>query len=261
MLIILSPAKTLDYETAPQTQIKTTPELIDDAARLVGVLKKKSPKQLAALMGVSDPLAELNHARYQDWVHPMPDEATKQAALAFKGDVYLGLQAERMTEKQLVYAQDHLRILSGLYGILRPLDAMLPYRLEMGTALKTRQGKDLYAFWGTKITESLQQQLTATNSRCLLNLASNEYYKSVKAKELDTDVEIIAPVFKDLSKGKYKMISYYAKKARGSMASWVIRNKVKTTNKLIRFDGDGYRYDEASSTPSKPVFLRDAVPE
>lgn len=254
MLILLSPAKTLDYETETKLPTKTTPEWIDEAAKLVETLKKKTPKQLAALMGISDKLALLNHQRYQDWQTPMPEAETKQAALAFKGEVYLGLEADQMTKKQLEYAQEHLRILSGLYGILRPLDAMLPYRLEMGTALKTRRGKDLYAFWGNRITQSINEQLDAIGSKYLLNLASNEYFRSVQAK--DIQAEIIAPVFKDQSKGKYRVISYFAKKARGTMASWVIRNKVKTTNKLLQFDGDGYRYDEASSSESAPVFLR-----
>lgn len=254
MLIVLSPAKTLDYESESKIRTQTTPELLDQSVKLVEVMKKKTPKQIAALMGVSDALAQLNHQRYQDWEMPMPADATKQAVLAFKGDVYLGLEADRMTEKQLLRAQDHLRILSGLYGVLRPLDAMLPYRLEMGTALKTRRGKDLYAFWGARITDSINAQLAATHTGQLLNLASNEYFRSLQKKNIQAD--IIAPVFKDNSKGNYKVISYFAKKARGTMASWVIRNKVKTLKKLVQFDGDGYRYDESSSTEAAPVFLR-----
>jgi cytoplasmic iron level regulating protein YaaA (DUF328/UPF0246 family) len=254
MLIVLSPAKTLDYESESKIRTQTTPELLDQSVQLVEVMKKKTPKQIATLMGVSDALALLNHQRYQDWEVPMPPHASRQAVLAFKGDVYLGLEADRMTEKQLSYAQDRLRILSGLYGVLRPLDAMLPYRLEMGTPLKTRSGKDLYAFWGSRITDSINAQLTATNTSHLLNLASNEYFRSLQKKSIQAD--IIAPVFKDHSNGKYKVISFFAKKARGTMASWVIRNKVKTFNKLIQFDGDGYRYDESLSTETAPVFLR-----
>ncbi|QEF96420.1 hypothetical protein Mal15_04480 [Stieleria maiorica] len=255
MLIVLSPAKTLDYESEPKIASQTTPEWITESETLVGVLKKKTPKQIQALMGVSDKLAELNHQRYQDWQLPMPPEATRPAILAFKGDVYLGLQADRMTEKQLLFAQDRLRILSGLYGVLRPLDAMLPYRLEMGTALKTRRGKDLYAFWGSRITQSINDQLAVTDCGFLLNLASNEYFRSIQKKHVQA--QIIAPVFKDQSNGKYRVISYFAKKARGTMASWVIRNKVKTTAKLVKFAEDGYRYDPDSSTESAPVFLRD----
>lgn len=255
MLIVLSPAKTLDYETAPTVRTKTTPELLDESAELVGELRKFSPKRLAALMGISDELAELNHARYQDWEAPMPENATKQAILAFKGEVYRGFQAEQLTEKQLMYAQDHLRILSGLYGALRPLDAMLPYRLEMGTRLKNARGKDLYAFWGDRITDVINAQLRATRSKHLLNLASAEYFRSLDAKRIDA--EIISPVFKDKTKGGYRVVTVYAKKARGTMASWVIRNKAKTLKKLTQFDGDGYRYDEASSSDTQPVFLRD----
>lgn len=254
MLIVLSPAKTLDYESKPRIRTLTTPGLLDQSVKLVEVLKKKTPKQIAALMGVSDALAELNHQRYQDWEMPMPAAATKQAVLAFKGDVYLGMQADRMTEKQLLYAQDHLRILSGLYGILRPLDAMLPYRLEMGTKLKTRGEKDLYGFWGSRITDSINAQLATIKTGPLLNLASNEYFRSLQKKDIQS--EVISPVFKDLSNGNYKVVSFFAKKARGTMASWVIRNKVKTLKKLIQFDSDGYRYDEPSSTDAAPVFLR-----
>lgn len=256
MLTVLSPAKTLDYETPAKIDVKTTPEFLDQSDRLAARLKKMTPKQLRALMGISDDLAELNHGRFQDWCVPLPDDASKQAVLAFNGDVYAGLEADKMTEKQLLYAQDFLRILSGLYGILRPLDAMLPYRLEMGTQLKNRRGKDLYAFWGTRLTESLNRQLASTDAKYLLNLASNEYFRSVQAKKIS--VPIIAPVFKDKSNGKYRVISFFAKQARGAMASWVIRKRVKTPEKLIQFDGDGYQYDEESSTELKPVFLRDS---
>jgi cytoplasmic iron level regulating protein YaaA (DUF328/UPF0246 family) len=258
MLILLSPAKTLDFESEPTIDTRTTPEFLDEAAELVDGLKSKTQKQLSALMGISDDLAELNAQRYQDWDASLPKDASKQSVLAFKGDVYQGLEADQMTGKQLEYAQDHLRILSGLYGVLRPLDAMLPYRLEMGTKLKTKHGKDLYEFWDAKITESVASQLKATNSKYLLNLASNEYFRSVHAKQLG--VPVISPVFKDWKNGQYKMISFFAKVARGTMASWVIRNKARTPKKLIQFDGDGYRYDEESSTETKPVFLRDQKP-
>ena len=170
MLIVLSPAKTLDYESAVSTPPQTTPEFIDDSAMLVDVLRKKSAKQLGKMMGISEKLAELNHQRFQDWDESLPAEATRAAALAFKGDVYQGLAADKLTGRQLAYAQEHLRILSGLYGSLRPLDAMLPYRLEMGSSLKNERGKDLYAFWGTKLTDSINEQLAATKSNeCTLN--------------------------------------------------------------------------------------------
>jgi cytoplasmic iron level regulating protein YaaA (DUF328/UPF0246 family) len=254
MLIVLSPAKTLDFDSPAKVAPRSTPAFLEHSAKLVGVLKKKSPKQIAKLMGVSEQLAELNHRRFQEWAVALPEASSRPAVLAFKGDVYLGLEADRMTERQLLYAQDHLRILSGLYGSLRPLDAMKAYRLEMGTALKTRRGKDLYAFWGTRITEALNEQLAAIDSGLLLNLASNEYFRSVQKKGLQA--EIIAPIFKDLSNGKYKVISYFAKKARGTMAGWVIRKRITTPDRLRDFDGDGYRYEASESAPHAPVFLR-----
>lgn len=254
MLIILSPAKTLDFESPVKTAAETTPDLIDDAAELVATLKKKSVKQLKNLMSVSDSLAELNYQRYQDWELPMPAEASRPAVMAFKGEVYLGLAAEKFTGKQLAYAQEHLRILSGLYGVLRPLDAILPYRLEMASALKTPRGKDLYGFWGSRLTERINDQLDATGSTSLLNLASNEYFRSLQPKALAADV--ITPVFKDMSNGKYRVVSFFAKKARGAMASWVIRHRVRTAKRLTKFDGDGYRYDPDSSSELAPVFLR-----
>lgn len=254
MLFVISPAKTLDYETPATTDTLTTPGFLDDSAELVEVMKKKSAKQIAKLMGVSEKLATLNYDRFQTWQSPMPSADVKQAVLAFKGDVYLGLEAETLTAKQLDYAQDHLRILSGLYGILRPLDAMLPYRLEMGTKLKTQRGKDLYGFWGSRLTDSINEQLAATKSKYLVNLASNEYFGSLQTEGIEANV--IAPVFKDMSNGKHKIISFFAKKARGMMAAYLIRGRVKTLKKLTAFDVDGYRYDAESSTESKPVFLR-----
>jgi cytoplasmic iron level regulating protein YaaA (DUF328/UPF0246 family) len=254
MFIVLSPAKTLDFETPASISKATTPTMLKQTAELVEILKQQSPKQIGQLMGISEKLSELNHQRYQDFEIPLPKKGSKQAALAFQGDVYQGLLATEMTEKQLLYAQDHLRILSGLYGSLRPLDRMLPYRLEMGTALKNAAGKDLYAFWGDQITDSISKQIVATKSKCLLNLASNEYFRSVKTKQLPCPV--VAPAFKELKNGKYKIISFFAKKARGTMAAWVIRNKVKSIAKLAKFDEDGYRFDEESSTETVPVFLR-----
>jgi len=254
MLTLLSPAKTLDFESDVQTRIKTTPELLAHSDELAAELKRHSAKQIAALMSVNEDLAELNYNRYQDWETPMPDGATKQSVLAFNGEVYRGLKAGQMTEKQLTYAQDHLRILSGLYGVLRPLDGILPYRLEMGTRLKNKRGKDLYAFWGDRITDAINTQLRETKSKVLLNLASAEYFRVLDAEQIDAD--IIAPVFKDKTKGGYRVVTVYAKKARGTMAAWVIRSKAKTRKKLLQFDDDGYRYDTKSSTENAPVFLR-----
>ena len=254
MLIVLSPAKTLNFETPASIATATEPELLDQSLPLVALLKQETPKQLGQLMGISDKLSLLNHQRYQDWQIPVPETAAKQAVFAFQGDVYQGLQAGEMNEKQLLYAQKYLRILSGLYGVLRPLDRILPYRLEMGTPLKNERGKDLYAYWGSSITQSLESQLAATKSRYLLNLASNEYFRSVDPQGLSC--QLISPAFKEYKNGQYKIISFFAKKARGTMAAWAIRNKAKTPRKLTQFAEDGYRYDPATSTDDVPVFLR-----
>jgi cytoplasmic iron level regulating protein YaaA (DUF328/UPF0246 family) len=265
MLIVLSPAKTLDFESPPpktftskslQSKCRPTqPVLIDQGAQLAELLKQQTTHDLQNLMGISESLAELNHSRYQSWVAPHPDEGSKPAIFAFQGDVYQGLQAETLTLKQLELAQDQLRILSGLYGVLRPLDRILPYRLEMGTTLPNARGKDLYAFWGDRVTELIAAQMQTNRSRFLLNLASNEYFRVIAAAGLPAPV--IAPAFKEFKNGSYKMISFFAKKARGTMAAWVIRNRVKTPAKLLQFAEDGYRYDAATSTQTVPVFVRD----
>jgi len=253
MLVLLSPAKTLDFESACPPAA-SQPRWIDQAAVIAAILKKQTPPRLKRLMGISDSLAELNHQRFQDWCpDPTPDQS-RAAIFAFRGDVYQTLRAETLTAKQLDYAQDHLRLISGLYGILRPLDAILPYRLEMGTSMRDLAGKDLYALWSDPVTESVADDLQATRSRCLLNLASNEYGKAVRFGELG--VPVIAPVFRENKDGRYRTISYFAKRARGEMARWVIREKVRTAAKLTRFSEDGYRYDEAGSTPDRPLFLR-----
>lgn len=260
MLIVLSPAKTLDFDTplpqdlASLSAADRRPGLIADSKELVKILKTETPDSLKQMMGISDALANLNHGRFQDWESPHPKKGSKEALFAFKGDVYQGLEAEALTKKQLETAQSQLRILSGLYGVLRPMDRILPYRLEMGTALANRRGKDLYQFWGDRITNVLGEQMEQNQSRFMLNLASNEYFRSVKPAQLPAPV--VAPAFKELKNGKYKIISFFAKKARGTMASWVIRNRVRTQNKLIQFAEDGYRYDAESSTPAVPVFLR-----
>ncbi|MFG0287679.1 MAG: peroxide stress protein YaaA [Rhodopirellula sp. JB044] len=254
MLILLSPAKTLDFETPSKIKNSTQPEWIEESVEIAGLLKQETPASLRDLMHISESLAELNHARFQDWMAPHPKEGSQQAIFAFQGDVYQGLQAEKMTVKQMDFAQEHLRILSGLYGILRPLDRILPYRLEMGTSLPNSRGKDLYAYWREYVTKSVVEQLEKNQSRFLLNLASNEYFRCVDAKSLPTPV--IAPAFKEMKNGKYKMITFFAKKARGTMASWVIRNRVKTRAKLIQFAEDDYCYSEELSTEAVPVFTR-----
>jgi cytoplasmic iron level regulating protein YaaA (DUF328/UPF0246 family) len=254
MLIVISPAKTLDYETKPQTRRYSQPVLLDRSEELVDLLSTKSPDDLQKMMGISDNLAQLNAQRYHEWSRPFKPNNAKQAVLAFKGDTYLGLEADQFTDLQLEFAQSHLRILSGLYGVLRPLDLMQPYRLEMGTKLPTAKGKNLYEYWDLSITENINNQLKAIDSKLLINLASNEYFKSIKTKALQA--EVVTPIFKDWSNGQYRVIGFFAKKARGSMAAWLLKSKAKTLKKLNRFDVDGYQYSEEHSTDLKPVFLR-----
>lgn len=255
MLLVISPAKTLDYETPPVTSRFTQPEFLDHAQELIQQLRELSPAQIAELMHLSDKLAGLNVARYGSW-HPdfTPDNA-KQALLAFKGDVYTGLNAEDFSEGDFDFAQQHLRMLSGLYGLLRPLDLMQPYRLEMGTKLANARGKDLYAFWGERISGWLNGALAAQGDDILLNLASNEYFSSVKRKALNA--RVIDTEFKDLKNGQYKIISFYAKKARGLMARYVIRERLRDPEGLKDFNYQGYRYSTEHSKPDSLVFLRD----
>ncbi|GLP97154.1 peroxide stress protein YaaA [Paraferrimonas sedimenticola] len=257
MLALISPAKTLDFETAPITATHSQPQLLEQAEALMPICRALTPADLSQLMKISDKLAGLNAARFGEWQPPFSLDNAKQALLAFKGDVYTGLDAETLSQAQLEYAQEHLRILSGLYGLLRPLDLMQAYRLEMGTRLANPRGKDLYAFWGERITDLLNQTLATQADAVLVNLASNEYFKAVKAKQVNA--RIITPVFKDMSKGQYKIISFYAKKARGLMVRFMIETKAKTPEDLRAFDYEGYRYSEELSKPDQPVFLRDPV--
>ncbi|MCF7203377.1 peroxide stress protein YaaA [Pseudomonas oligotrophica] len=256
MLMVISPAKTLDYETPPATPRHTLPEHLDQAQILIDQLRDYSPAQVAELMHLSDKLAALNVARFGSWNAEFTPGNAKQALLAFKGDVYTGLNADDFDGEDFDFAQRHLRMLSGLYGVLRPLDLMQPYRLEMGTKLANARGKDLYAFWGERISQWLNQALAAQGDQVLLNLASNEYFGAVKRKALDA--QIIDVDFKDLKNGQYKIISFYAKKARGLMARYVIKHRLTDPAQLVNFDYDGYRYSEADSRPGHLVFLRDA---
>lgn len=258
MLIVISPAKTLDYESAVKTELFSQPDLLTNSEQLVETLRELSPAQIASLMKLSDKLASLNFERYQDWQRPFNTENAKQAVLAFQGDVYTGLQAELFSDEDLGWAQQHLRILSGLYGVLRPLDLMQPYRLEMGTKLANAKGKNLYEFWDNTITESLNQQLKDIDSNVLVNLASKEYFKSVKPDNLQAD--IITPDFKDWKNGQYKIISFYAKKARGMMSRWIIENRVKDPEQLKAFDVAGYRFDPDQSSDRDLIFIRDEAP-
>jgi len=254
MLIVISPAKTLDFDTPAVTQNHSQPEMLDQSESLIDILMTKSPADIEKLMKISPKLSELNVERYHNWSQPFDQTNAKQAMLAFKGDVYTGLDAETFSEDDFSYAQNHLRILSGLYGVLKPLDLMQAYRLEMGIRLENPKGKNLYEFWGSDITEKINAQLADINSDVLLNLASNEYFKSVKKKEVNGD--IVTPVFKDWKNGQYKMISFYAKKARGLMSAWVIQNQVSKLEDLTKFDVDGYQYSANDSDPFNPVFLR-----
>ena len=254
MLIVISPAKTLDFEAAPVTKKHSQPAMLKQSEALIDVLTTISPQDIEKLMKISPKLAELNAERYHNWSRPFKPSNAKQALLAFKGDVYTGLQAENFDEADFEYAQQHLRILSGLYGVLRPLDLMQAYRLEMGTKLDNPEGKNLYEFWGQSITKNINKQLKSIDSKILLNLASNEYFKSIKTKEVAAD--IVTPVFKDWKNGQYKLISFFAKKARGTMSAWVIQNQVENLDKLTKFKGDGYKYSAKDSDPLNPVFLR-----
>ncbi|MEX5342913.1 peroxide stress protein YaaA [Pseudomonas sp. I2] len=255
MLTVISPAKTLDYDTPPVTQRFTLPQYLDDSQALITQLRELSPAQISELMHLSDKLAGLNAARFGSWTPDFTPANAKQALLAFKGDVYTGLDAESLDEDDFSYAQDHLRMLSGLYGLLRPLDLMQPYRLEMGTKLANARGKDLYAFWGTRISEWLNQALADQGDDVLLNLASNEYFSAVKRSALNA--RVINVDFKDFKNGQYKIISFYAKKARGMMSRFVIQERIDDPERLKQFDAQGYYYSAEQSKPDHLVFLRD----
>lgn len=254
MLIVLSPAKSLDYKSPAKVKASTLPEFISESAKLIADLKKLSPQEVANLMGLSDQLAALNVGRYRDWSKKFTEENSKPAIYAFDGDVYDGFDVKTLDAKAIAFAQDHIRILSGLYGALRPLDLMQPYRLEMGTSFKNAREKDLYAFWGERVTDSLKQVLEQQKKPVLLNLASEEYFKVLQAKNLDCPV--ISPIFQDGKDGKYKIISFYAKRARGLMARYVVENRITDAADLKGFNLDGYKYVPSESKPEKPLFRR-----
>ncbi|HIF9081272.1 TPA: peroxide stress protein YaaA [Photobacterium damselae] len=255
MLIVVSPAKTLDYESPLVTEQYTLPELTEHSQQLIEVCRELTPMDIARLMKVSDKIAGLNAARFAEWVPTFTPENARPAMFAFKGDVYTGLAAETMTAKQIAYAQQHFRMLSGLYGLLRPLDLMQPYRLEMGTKLENPRGANLYQFWGNIITDKVNLALAEQGDDNLVNLASNEYFKSVKPKQVKGT--IVTPVFKDAKKGQYKVISFYAKKARGLMARYIIDNQIDSIEKLKEFDAAGYYFVAAESTATELVFKRE----
>lgn len=255
MLIVVSPAKNLDFDSQVPVSEYTQPVLIKEAKKLAGQCKKLSPADLSSLMHISDKLATLNANRFAEFHTPFTKDNARQAMYAFNGDVYTGLDAYSMDDKTVTYAQSHLRILSGLYGLLKPLDLMQAYRLEMGTKLVNSGGKDLYAYWGDRITLELNRAISEQGDNVLINLASNEYFKAVKKKQLDAMV--ITPVFKDLKNGQYKIISFFAKKARGLMARYILQNQIDDVDGLKGFDVDGYVFSEAQSTANELVFLRD----
>lgn len=254
MLFVLSPAKTLDFDSAAPTKTLTAPRFVDDAAQLIAVLRRLSPAQVASLMGVSDAIAALNVARYADWVPAELPPQAKAAIFAFAGDVYEGFDATSLTARQVTYAQKHVRILSGLYGVLRALDALQPYRLEAGTRLANPRGRDLYAFWGEKVTRSLNEELASHKEKVLCNLASIEYFKLVRPKLLNATV--VTPLFEDYKDGHYKQISFYSKKARGMMARYAAQHNITKARDLRGFDIEGYRFNEAASTETTWMFRR-----
>ncbi|EHD20065.1 MULTISPECIES: peroxide stress protein YaaA [Brenneria] len=254
MLITISPAKTLDYTTPLATQRYTQPELLDYSSRLISICKQLTPAQIASLMSISDKLADLNAGRFNDWHPDFTPENARQALLAFKGDVYTGLAAEDFSEDDFDFAQRHLRILSGLYGVLRPLDLMQPYRLEMGTRLDNKTGKGLYGFWGDVIAEKLNQALGEQGDDIVVNLASDEYFKAVDRKKLHG--RLIKPVFLDEKNGKFKVISFYAKKARGLMSRFIIQNRLTQPEQLKDFDLEGYYFEATQSSADELIFKR-----
>ena len=262
MLHLISPAKTLDFTTPPTTHIHSEAQFLAHSQALITDLRALSAAQVSSLMSISEKLGQLNAQRFLEWQLPFTPSNAKQAVLAFKGDVYTGMAAEQFSPKDYTFAQHHLRILSGLYGLLRPLDLIQPYRLEMGTRFATERGTNLYQFWGDLITEQLNQELDAQQAReagaerVLVNLASNEYWGAVNTKQLNA--EVITPVFKDYKNGQYKIISFFAKKARGMMSAYIIQQQVDQVDAIKHFDTAGYCYNEAMSSPKEWVFLRAA---
>ncbi len=254
MLVVVSPAKNLDFESEIPVSQFTQPAMLEDTERLMEVCRTLSPADLSSLMKISDKLATLNANRFAEFSTPFSPDNARQAMYAFNGDVYTGLDAYSLDSGTVEYAQKHLRILSGLYGLLRPLDLMQAYRLEMGTKLANSEGKDLYAFWDDRITYMLNKALEEQGDNVLINLASNEYFKAVKKKSLDG--MIITPTFKDCKNGQYKIISFFAKKARGLMARYILENRVEDVEGLKNFDVDGYVFSEEQSSSTELVFLR-----
>ena len=255
MLVLVSHAKTLDYESDLSVKDFTVASHLSDSKLLIDELQKKSPDDLSSLMGLSEKLSQLNFERNMNWVRPSkPSETARQAIFAFKGDVYQGLDVISLSKAEINYTQKNLCILSGLYGFLKPLDLMYPYRLEMGTKMQNKRGENLYEFWGSKVTKSINSLAKENKSKAIVNLASVEYFSVLKRDQLD--LPIISPIFKDYKNGQYKIISFFAKKARGTMTRFIMQNKVKKIEDLNDFNLDGYRYSKKDSEKFSPVFLR-----
>lgn len=254
MLVLISPAKKLDFDSKPLCSAFTEPRFQKQTGELVALAKKLSRADLKRLMKLSDKLAELNYVRYQTFQPRFTPENAKQAAYAFRGDTYVGLDADTLSADDLTYAQDHLRILSGLYGLLRPLDLMQPYRLEMGTKFANPKGEDLYDFWQDTLTKAVNDDINAQNGKAVINLASNEYIKAINPSQLEADY--ITPHFKEIKNGVPKTIGLFAKRARGAMARYIIRNRIETPEGLKKFSEDGYQYRPDLSTARDFVFIR-----
>lgn len=252
MITIISPAKSLDFETPTGHMPATQPDFITQSSQLIKQLRQLGSKEIGGLMSISARLADLNYERYQAWRPEFSVSNSKQAVLAFTGDVYQGFDAPSLNEDDLLFAQQHLRILSGLYGLLKPLDLIQPYRLEMGTRFENSAGKNLYEFWGSRLTNALNQLLAT--EKVLVNLASNEYFKVVKVRQIEG--EIITPQFKDMKNGQYKIISFYAKRARGALARFIIENRLDQPEQLKQFDWQGYRFDPGQTRAGEWVFSR-----
>ncbi len=254
MIIVISPAKSLDFESDFNKQGFTLADFKTESEQLITAMRKKKPKAIGELMGISENLAELNYERFQNWAYPESTENAKPAVLAFKGDVYLGLQADTFSGDEMAFAQNHLRILSGLHGLLKPLDLIHPYRLEMGTKVTVGKHNNLYSFWGEKINKKLAESLEESESPVLINLASKEYFKATNPRKFTH--EIITPVFKENKGGTYKVVSFFAKKARGMMAAYIIKNKLMKPGYIKSFSEDGYTFNEALSSEKEWTFTR-----
>ncbi len=253
-LIVLSPAKSLDFDRKLNCKKSSMPAFISESKILINYLLKMKKEEIGKLMGISQKLIDLNYDRYKSWSEDFNLTNSKHAISCFTGDVYKGLDVNSFSLEDLEYSQDHLRILSGLYGLLRPLDLMKPYRLEMGVKLQTKKGKNLYQFWENKLTDKLNQNFIDAKNEYLINLASNEYFNSINKSKLLK--KIITPKFLDKKNGNYKVISFFAKKARGSMASYIIKNKIQTLNELQNFEGLEYKFCNERSDDSNLVFIR-----